>query len=177
MRWSTPKSYRQNEGRCPPAELCPWGADEFRRCVGGAESGKVAAYARILPPESSSAPRVCSSPHLGASTPESEDNCARMASAAGMDYLENGNIRNSVKYAGGFHAPRGNPHLHPAQECPQHHQPFLRRSRKGRAQYREYVQQVQKDYACTILDVTGDVMEQTVAAISSLGCHSGTVIK
>lgn len=35
-------------------------------------------------------------PHLGASTPESEDNCARMAAEELMDYLENGNINNSV---------------------------------------------------------------------------------
>ncbi len=37
-------------------------------------------------------------PHLGASTEESEDNCARMAVRELMEYLENGNIRNSVNY-------------------------------------------------------------------------------
>lgn len=37
-------------------------------------------------------------PHLGASTAESEDNCAKMAVLEVMDYLENGNIRNSVNY-------------------------------------------------------------------------------
>ncbi len=37
-------------------------------------------------------------PHLGASTPESEDNCAIMATDQVMDYLENGNIVNSVNY-------------------------------------------------------------------------------
>ena len=37
-------------------------------------------------------------PHLGASTEESEDNCAKMAVMEIMDYLENGNIRNSVNY-------------------------------------------------------------------------------
>lgn len=35
-------------------------------------------------------------PHLGASTPESEENCANMAASQIKDYLENGNIRNSV---------------------------------------------------------------------------------
>ena len=39
---------------------------------------------------------VVAIPHLGASTPESEDNCARMAALEVMDYLENGNIKNSV---------------------------------------------------------------------------------
>ncbi len=37
-------------------------------------------------------------PHLGASTPESEDNCAVMAAAELIDYIENGNIKNSVNY-------------------------------------------------------------------------------
>nr|WP_122012523.1 phosphoglycerate dehydrogenase [Maliibacterium massiliense] len=41
---------------------------------------------------------VMAIPHLGASTPESEDNCAEMAAAQMNDYLTNGNIRNSVNY-------------------------------------------------------------------------------
>ena len=41
---------------------------------------------------------VVAFPHLGASTPESEDNCARMAAQELIDYLENGNIRNSVNF-------------------------------------------------------------------------------
>lgn len=39
---------------------------------------------------------VLAIPHLGASTPESEDNCACMAADEIKDYLENGNIKNSV---------------------------------------------------------------------------------
>jgi D-3-phosphoglycerate dehydrogenase len=39
---------------------------------------------------------VIAIPHLGASTPESEDNCAYMAAAQVIDYIENGNIVNSV---------------------------------------------------------------------------------
>ena len=41
-------------------------------------------------------PGVLAMPHLAASTPESEDNCAQMAAEEMVDYLENGNIRNSV---------------------------------------------------------------------------------
>ncbi len=41
-------------------------------------------------------PGVLAIPHLGASTPESEDNCARMAAMQVKDYLENGNVKNSV---------------------------------------------------------------------------------
>lgn len=41
---------------------------------------------------------VLAIPHLGASTPESEDNCALMAAEQMVDYLENGNIKNSVNF-------------------------------------------------------------------------------
>ena len=41
-------------------------------------------------------PGILAFPHLAASTPESEENCAEMAAAELVDYLENGNIRNSV---------------------------------------------------------------------------------
>ena len=43
-------------------------------------------------------PSVVLTPHLGASTPESEDNCVRMAAKQVKDYLENGSIVNSVNY-------------------------------------------------------------------------------
>ena len=41
---------------------------------------------------------VIAIPHLGASTEESEDNCAVMAAHELMDYIENGNIKNSVNF-------------------------------------------------------------------------------
>jgi D-3-phosphoglycerate dehydrogenase len=43
-------------------------------------------------------PGVLSTPHLGASTDEAEDNCAIMAADQLMDFLTNGNIRNSVNF-------------------------------------------------------------------------------
>ena len=63
------------------------------------ESGKVKKYVTDFP--NSKAVHMKNTiviPHLGASTEESEDNCARMAVMEMMDYLENGNIRNSVNY-------------------------------------------------------------------------------
>ena len=59
--------------------------------------GKVAAYVTDFPTdEMLGATGVIAIPHLGASTPESEDNCAAMAAKELADYLENGNITNSV---------------------------------------------------------------------------------
>jgi len=61
------------------------------------ESGKLARYVTDFPTEAViGKPGVICVPHLGASTPESEENCARMASHTLRDYLENGNIVNSV---------------------------------------------------------------------------------
>lgn len=61
------------------------------------ESGKVSAYATDFPADSMlGVEGVVAIPHLGASTPESEDNCAVMAVDQMKDYLENGNITNSV---------------------------------------------------------------------------------
>ncbi|MCI8282324.1 MAG: phosphoglycerate dehydrogenase [Lachnospiraceae bacterium] len=60
---------------------------------------KVRKYVTDFPnPTVAGAEGVIVIPHLGASTEESEDNCARMAVEEVMDYLENGNIRNSVNY-------------------------------------------------------------------------------
>ena len=62
-------------------------------------SGKVARYVTDFPNEkTANMPGCIAIPHLGASTEESEDNCAQMAVAELMDYLENGNIKNSVNY-------------------------------------------------------------------------------
>lgn len=61
------------------------------------DTGWVAAYITDFPNNKLvQAPHVIAMPHLGASTPESEQNCAAMAVDELMDYLENGNIRNSV---------------------------------------------------------------------------------
>lgn len=63
------------------------------------ESGKVAKYITDFPDEEClKLDNVISIPHLGASTKESETNCAIMAVEQMRDYLENGNIKNSVNF-------------------------------------------------------------------------------
>ncbi|MBR7081399.1 MAG: 3-phosphoglycerate dehydrogenase [Oscillospiraceae bacterium] len=58
---------------------------------------KVARYVTDFPnAKTANCPNIIAIPHLGASTPESEDNCAVMAAIELKDYLENGNITNSV---------------------------------------------------------------------------------
>ena len=62
-------------------------------------SGKVAKYVTDFPnAKTANMPGCIAIPHLGASTEESEDNCAKMAVRQVMNYLENGNIVNSVNF-------------------------------------------------------------------------------
>ena len=67
--------------------------------IAALESGKVRKYVSDFPnPTTAGKPGCIVIPHLGASTEESEDNCAVMAVKEMRDYLENGNISNSVNY-------------------------------------------------------------------------------
>lgn len=65
----------------------------------GIETGKIRRYVSDFPnPVTAGAKNCIVIPHLGASTEESEENCARMAVREMMDYLKNGNINHSVNY-------------------------------------------------------------------------------
>ena len=65
--------------------------------IAALEAGRVAKYVTDFPDDQITTVRnVIALPHLGASTPESEDNCAVMAARQLRDYLINGNIKNSV---------------------------------------------------------------------------------
>ncbi len=67
--------------------------------IDGLNSGKIACYMSDFASEALLAtPNAYCFPHLGASTPESEENCAVMAVKEMSEYLENGNIRNSVNF-------------------------------------------------------------------------------
>ena len=67
--------------------------------ISALESGKMAAYVTDFATQDLlTVDGVVAIPHLGASTPESEDNCAKMAADQIKDYLENGNIKNSVNF-------------------------------------------------------------------------------
>lgn len=67
--------------------------------LAGIKSGKVRKYVSDFPNPTTAGQEGCIViPHLGASTEESEDNCAVMAVKQMKDYLENGNIVNSVNY-------------------------------------------------------------------------------
>ncbi len=80
------------------------------------ESGKVAAYVTDFPTAATvGLKNVVNIPHLGASTAESEDNCAVMAAQELVEFLETGNIKNSVNYPA-----VSIPHTGAARICIQH---------------------------------------------------------
>ncbi len=67
--------------------------------IAALDSGKISQYISDFPaPGLIGKPGVVSTPHLGASTEEAEENCAMMVADQILDFLENGNIRNSVNF-------------------------------------------------------------------------------
>ena len=131
--------------------------------------GKVAAYATDFPNDALlGVENVLAIPHLGASTPESEDNCACMAADEIKDYLENGNIKNSVNLPN-VSMPRENG---ATRVCIIHQNiPNMISTLTGvLANIGVNIENMQskskKEYAYTILDVTGNVNDDTVKAIN-----------
>ncbi len=77
---------------------------------GAIDGGRLACYVTDFPNNrTKQTPQVIGLPHLGASTGEAEDNCAVMVAEQIKDYLENGNITNSVNFPNVF-MPQGSPH-------------------------------------------------------------------
>ena len=131
--------------------------------------GKVAAYATDFPNDALlGVENVLAIPHLGASTPESEDNCACMAADEIKDYSENGNIKNSVNLPN-VSMPRENG---AKRVCIIHQNiPNMISTLTGvLANIGVNIENMQskskKEYAYTILDVTGNVNDDTVKAIN-----------
>lgn len=75
------------------------GVADSQAVLASLDEGRLHAYVCDFPtPELIAHPRVVALPHLGASTREAEENCAVMAAENIRDFLENGNIRNSVNF-------------------------------------------------------------------------------
>ncbi len=128
------------------------------------DAGKVASYVTDFPSdELLDVNGVVAIPHLGASTPESEDNCARMAAEELIDYIENGNIVNSVNMPN-ISMPRSGDH----RICVFHKNvPTVINRITGTVSQSNIENMLNKsrdDYACTILDVS-EKDEDKIASI------------
>ena len=132
--------------------------------------GKVAAYATDFPTdEQLGVPGVIAIPHLGASTPESEDNCAVMAADELKDYLENGNILHSVNFPD-VQAPRAAANricvLH--KNVPNMLAQISAVVSAAGINIASMVNKSKKDYAYTLLDVEGAPAAATLDGITGI---------
>ncbi len=114
-------------------------------------------------------PGVLAIPHLGASTPESEDNCACMAVHQLMDYLENGNIKNSVNFPD-VSMPRGAgvriTVLH--KNVPAMISGITNALSDAGLNIENMTNKSKKEMAYTMVDVSGAVTDAVVAKISGI---------
>ena len=138
--------------------------------IAALETGKVARYVTDFPnADLLDVVGVVPLPHLGASTPESEDNCAVMAADQIKDYLENGNIKNSVNYPD-VQVPRSGD----ARICVLHKnipnmlaQISAVVSADG-VNIEAMTNKSRKDFAYTILDIIGEAKESFTKDILSI---------
>lgn len=136
--------------------------------IAALESGKVACYCTDFPnAKTCNQAGIIATPHLGASTPESEDNCAVMAAEEMIAYLENGDIRNSVNL------PNASLQAAYTKVCIIHRNVPAMISAvtsvigEAGSNIENMVNASKKDYAYMILDVNG-VTEQMVSALNGI---------
>ena len=136
------------------------------------ESGKVASYVTDFPTEETVGVKgIIAIPHLGASTEEAEDNCAVMAAKELIDYLENGNIRNSVNYPAVV-APRS----HANRVCVLHANADGLFSKITALFKGDFITKSRGNFAYTIVD-TDDLCNDAVAKITAFdGVYKVNVI-
>ena len=122
-------------------------------------SGKIAAYVTDFPTEETvGVDGIITIPHLGASTEESEDNCAVMAARELTEFLENGNITNSVNYPN-----VSMPHVGDARICVMHsNTPNMLSSISGvvsaqNINIENMINRSKGEFAYTIMEIKGSV--------------------
>ena len=133
------------------------------------KSGKVRRYVTDFPnARTAGMDGVIAIPHLGASTEESEDNCAVMAAKQLREYLENGNIVNSVNFPD-----VSMPHNGDLRICVLHKNiPNIIAQISGAVSaeninIENMANRSKKDYAYSILEIVGEVSDAAIAAITA----------
>lgn len=134
------------------------------------ESGKIARYVTDFPAEELlDKENIICIPHLGASTPEAEDNCAFMAAQELVDYIENGNISNSVNFPPCHANKTGKVRitLHHLNQKDILSKLTAALSSKGQ-NIANLINKSQGDYAYTIVDVDSDVDSALAAELGKI---------
>jgi len=107
-------------------------------------------------------------PHLGASTPESEDNCAVMAAEELIEYIENGNIKNSVNLPNASMTAVGTKICIIHKNVPTTLASITTAVGNQGINIENMVNASKKDFAYTMLDVTGDVPAEVEGKINAI---------
>ncbi len=134
------------------------------------DSGSVAAYMTDFPSdEMIGYKNVTAFPHLGASTPESEDNCAKMAAEQLVDYLENGNIKNSVNLP-----TASMPRSTACRVCIIHKNVVAMLTQisavmaENGVNIENMLNQSRKNYAYTMLDISDSISKEALAKLKAI---------
>lgn len=137
--------------------------------ISALESGKVSAYVVDFPSdEVLGVKNVIAIPHLGASTPESEDNCAMMAALELIEYIENGNIKNSVNYPDAEMNAVGTKICVLHKNIPDVISQLTSVLGDAKINIDNMVSKSKKDYAYTMLDVAGDINDDIVGKLAAV---------
>jgi len=133
-------------------------------------SGKVAGYVIDLPEEELlGVDKILCVPHLGASTPESEDNCAVMAADQIREYLERGNIKNSVNFPACEMAPTGKTRITISNKnVPNVLSSLTAAIGTSGLNIDDMINKNKGDIAYNIIDVSGDVSADLVAKLQAV---------
>ena len=135
------------------------------------ESGKVGKYVVDFPnPTTVNLPNTIVTPHLGASTQESEDNCAKMAVSEIREFIENGNIKNSVNYPNvdaGVCTTEGRIAI-AHKNVPNMLTRFTALFAKDNVNIENMVNKSRGDYAYSILDICSDSTDVVVKELEAM---------
>lgn len=135
------------------------------------KAGKMKKYVTdFANPTVVNAPNTLVTPHLGASTEESEDNCAVMAVKQLMDYLENGNIKNSVNYPscdGGTCIDAGRLTIN-HKNIPNMISQFTKVLGDAGVNIANMINKSKGDYAYTMIDVTMPISKEVAQALKAI---------
>jgi D-3-phosphoglycerate dehydrogenase len=138
--------------------------------IAALDAGKMGSYVTDFPtPELIGHPRVLAMPHIGASTGEAEDNCAVMAADQLIDFLENGNIKNSVNFPDASMARGSDFRLtFSNSNVPNVLSTVLSQISSTGANVIDLVNQSRNEVAYNIMDIDQPVTDELLDAISNL---------
>ena len=133
------------------------------------KSGKVRKYVTDFPnAKTAGMEGVIAIPHLGASTEEAEDNCAAMAAKELVEYLENGNIRNSVNFPNAEMNAVGKKICILHRNVPSVISSLTQGISNAGANIENMVNASRKEFAYTMIDVTGAISDDVIESMKTI---------